>query len=109
MLIINKEHVGHIAQKIKASGINRESIDDVKKMLDIKDVLLWRADSSSCCGVHMRGITLSLESEVDILKNILSALENNDETGAVRLLEQYGSMLEQEGISSGGGTCPSPG
>jgi hypothetical protein len=109
MLIINKEHVGHIEQKIKASGITEEAIGDAKKMLEIKEVLLWRADSSSCCGVQMRGITVSLESEVDTLKHILSALENNDETNAVRLLEQYGSMIEQAQISSGGGICPSPG
>ena len=109
MLIINKEHVEHIAQKIKASGISEEAIDDVKKMLEIKDVLLWRADSSSCCGTRMRGIAVSLESEVALLKSIVSALENDDKTKAVHLLEQYGSMVEQAGVSGEGGTCPSPG
>ena len=78
-------------------------------MLEIKEVLLWRADSSSCCGVRMRGITVSLENEVAILKDILSALESNDKTGAVHLLEQYGSMIEQAGISGGGNECPLPG
>jgi hypothetical protein len=109
MLIINKEHVGHVAQKIKASGISKETIDDVKKMLEIKEVLLWRADSSSYCGTRMRGITVSIENEVAILKDIVSALENNDKTSAVHLPEQYGSMIEQAGISSRGDTCPLPG
>ena len=76
-------------------------------MLEIKEVLLWRADSSSCCGVRMRGITVSLENEVAILKDILSALESNDKNNALHLLEQYGSMIEQTGISGGGNECPS--
>jgi hypothetical protein len=107
MLIINKEHVGHIAQKIKASGINRESIDDVKKcwisrMCSSGVPIPAHAAVSTCAVSHC-----PLKAKSIYLK--ISALENNDETGAVRLLEQYGSMLEQEGISSGGGTCPSPG
>jgi hypothetical protein len=89
MLTINKEHVGHVAQKIKASGINKETIDDVKKMPEIKGVLFRRADSSSCCGTRMRGITVSIENDVAILNDIVSALENNDKTNAVHLPEQY--------------------
>jgi hypothetical protein len=40
MLIINNEHVGDIIKKTEASGINEEAIDDVKKMLEIKEMLL---------------------------------------------------------------------
>ena len=109
MLIINKEHVGHIVQKIKVSGIKEEAIDDVKKMLETKEVPPRRADSSSCCDVRMRGITVSLENEVAILKDIITALESNDKNNALHLLEQYGSMIEQTGISGGGNECPLPG
>jgi hypothetical protein len=36
----------------------------------------------------MHGITVSPENEVTIPGNIVSALENNDTTGAVRLLKE---------------------
>ena len=89
MLVINKEHVKHVAQKIRASGITEEVLGNVEKMLEIKEVLLWRADTSSCCGVYMRGIMASLESEIELLKAVLSALEHNETAQAIDLLNQY--------------------
>ena len=44
MLIVDKSSVNAIKQKLDNSEKIQESIADVKKMLEIKQTLLWRAD-----------------------------------------------------------------
>jgi phage tail sheath protein FI len=94
ILIINKELIEDITQRIASSGITSGAIADVKKMLEIKEALLWRADAGTCCGAQLRGITFSLENEVNTLKNILSALEVNNTDQAIRLLTGYSDMID---------------
>jgi hypothetical protein len=67
ILIINKELVKDIRQRIASSGITPGAIADVKKMPEIKEVLLWRVDASSCCGTLLQGMSLSFENEITTL------------------------------------------
>ena len=105
MLIIDKEHVERITERLKASGIIEEAISDAEKMLETKEVLLWRADVGSCCETFLRGIAVSLENEVDMLKDIISALKSNDTALAVRLLEQYSHIADRTKSENGDGQC----
>ena len=105
ILIIDKAHVEHIRESLISTGITGEIIDDVKKMLEIKEALLWRADAGSCCGTLLQGMSLSLENEVTTLKNILSALEARDTGRAAHLLSVYADMIDPAQHDFEPGTC----
>jgi len=92
MLLINKETVDAIRQKLSAPGKKQEVVDDVERMLDIKQTLFWRADAGSCCG-SLCNLASQLDREVYLLEDILTALENNDNPRADFLLGEYAHSL----------------
>ena len=47
LLIISKEQVGNLIDKLLDSGKTDLCIEEIKRMLDIKSALLWRADAGS--------------------------------------------------------------
>jgi len=97
MLIIDKDTVNATKQKLDNVGQTQEVIDDVTRMLEIKQTLLWRSDAiAPCCG-SLCSLTSQLTHEVDILENTLSALENGDRPQAAELLEQFAHIVEQSG------------
>jgi len=97
MLIIDKDTVNATKQKLDNVGQTQEVIDDLKKMLEIKQTLLWRSDAMApCCG-SLCCLTSQLTHEVDILENTLSALENGNRAQATDLLEQFAHIVEQSG------------
>jgi len=94
MLIINKDSVTAIRQKLDDRGKMQEVIDDVRRMLEIKQTLLWRSDvAAPCCG-SLGCITSQLTHELDILESTLAALENGDRTQTASLLEEYLHAIE---------------
>jgi hypothetical protein len=94
MLIINKDTVSATKQKVADPRKISQAIKDVKKMLEIKEVLLWRSEGMApCCG-SLCNISAHLTREVGILENTLSALENGDTAQAADLLQEYIDVLE---------------
>ena len=94
MLIIDKDSVSAARHKLDDPGKAQQVIHDVRKMLEIKQALLWRSDAMApCCG-SLCSISACLTHEVDILENTLAALENHDRTRAAELLEEYVHILE---------------
>ena len=94
MLIINKDSVNAVKQKLGDVGKTREAIDDLRRMLEIKQTLLWRSEAMApCCG-SLCSIASHLACEVGILENTLTALENSDRSRAADLLEEYLRVLE---------------
>ena len=95
MLIINKDSVNATKEKLDSLGNMQEVIDDVTRMLEIKQTLLWRSEAiAPCCG-SLCSIASQLTHEVDVLENTLAALENGDITRAVDLLEQFARIVEE--------------
>lgn len=93
-MIINKDSVSAAKQKLDDPGKTQEVIDDVRRMLEIKQALLWRSEAiAPCCG-SLCSISAYLTHEVDILENALAALENRDTSQAADLLEEYVHILE---------------
>lgn len=94
MLIIDKHSVNATKQKLDNNGKIQQVIDDVRRMLEIKETLLWRSEAmASCCG-SLCSIASHLTHEVDILENTLTALENSDTARAADLLGEYMRILE---------------
>jgi hypothetical protein len=94
MMIIDKETVGATRQKIADPKKIPQAIEDVKKMLEIKNALLWRSEGMApCCG-SLSNVSAQLTREISVLENTLSALESGDKTHAVDLLQEYIDLLE---------------
>jgi hypothetical protein len=94
MMIIDKETVTATRQKIADPKKLKDAIEDVKKMLEIKEALLWRSEGMApCCG-SLSNVSAHLTREVGILEHTLAALESGDKTQASDLLQEYISLLE---------------
>ena len=94
MMIINKDSVT-ATKKLVEQGKTKEAIGDVKKMLEIKQAHLWRSDAiAPCCG-SLSGLACQITNEVEILENILRALEGGDKVLTANLLEAYNHVVEE--------------
>ncbi len=94
MMIINKNSVT-ATKKLVEQGKATEAIDDVRKMLEIKQAHQWRSEAiAPCCGT-LSGLACQITNEVEILENILRALESGDMSQAANLLEGYGHVVEE--------------
>lgn len=95
MLIINKEAIDQVKGKIMNPQTRLESIEDIKRMLEIKETLLWRADAATCCAVGGLNLSTLLTREVNLLEKALAALEKGDEAKAISWLDDYSLLLEK--------------
>jgi hypothetical protein len=94
MMIIDKATVTATKQKVADPKKISQAIKDVKKMLEIKEALLWRSEGMApCCG-SLSNISACLTREISILENTLSALENNNTVQATDLLQEYLNLLD---------------
>lgn len=95
MLIIDKDSVNDTRHKLGDAGKVGDVADDVRRMLDIKQALLWRSEAMSpCCG-SLHEISSYLTFEVTTLENTLNALESDDIAQASFLLGEYERFLEE--------------
>lgn len=93
MMIIDKDSVTATRRKLDTGKIAQVT-KDVKKMLEIKEALLWRSEAMTpCCG-SLCSITAHLAREVNLLENTLTALDKGEKTRAADLLEEYAHALE---------------
>jgi hypothetical protein len=94
MMIIDKETVSATIKKIDDPKKISQALKDVKKMLEIKEALLWRSEGMTpCCG-SLSNVSAQLTREVGLLENTLSALENNNPARAKNLLQEYVNLLD---------------
>jgi hypothetical protein len=95
MMIIDKDTVRATRQKLSNPARAHEVAETVRKMLDIKKTLLWRADAGTCCG-SLCSIASSLSRETTTLENVLAFLDKGDRAAAGRLLEEYEQLLSAQ-------------
>jgi len=94
MLIIDKDSVSATKQKLAEPKKIKQAVKDIRKMLEIKEALLWRSEAiAPCCG-SLSSIASCLSHEVNILENTLAALENGNTSQAADLLQEYITVLE---------------
>jgi len=97
VLVISKEQVENLIHKLSDPAKFDECRDEVAKMLEIKSALLWRAEGlQPCCG-SFGEIKTCLASEVQILEEVLDALDKDNIPRASSLLRDYTHYLEQLG------------
>ena len=86
MLVISKESVQRLKQRIDSGNIEG-CPEELEKMIEIKDTLLWRSDW--VCGCIGTGLSCHLAWEIDILERTRGALTEGKNTEAAALLEKY--------------------
>ena len=95
MLIISSQQVENLIHKLSDPAKFDECRGEVEKMLEIKSALLWRAEGPRpCCGSFDK-IKVCLDSEVQILGDVLNALDEGNISQASSLLREYTNHLEQ--------------
>ena len=91
-MVITREKVEKLKERIKNPEEVNECRDELKKMLEIKGALLWKAEACSVCVGWQ--LPAQLSWEVQTLENTLEALQGGDTAKAVSLLEGYIPRLE---------------
>ncbi len=94
MLIITKEGVEALKERMSNPKNIEQCRDELKRMLEIKEALLWRAeDARSRCCIPWQ-LPARLGWEVQALEKALASLDEGDRKGAMVRLEEYASQLE---------------
>ena len=95
MLIISRNQVEDLIDKLADPARFDESRDELEKMLEIKSALLSRAADGiqPCCGTFCE-IRTCLDSEVQVLQEVLEALDKKDSDRASALLRDYIKYME---------------
>jgi uncharacterized protein CbrC (UPF0167 family) len=97
MFMISKETMNSVMalrEKMVDPVKKAECIADLEDMIKTKESHIARADWGTCCG-DICSLVPQLESEIQMLQNILEALRNGDRTKAASLLEDYISFLQK--------------
>jgi len=97
MFMISKETMNNVMalrEKMVDPVKKAECIADLEDMIKTKESHIARADWGTCCG-DICSLVPQLESEIQMLQNILEALRNGDRTKAASLLEDYISLLQK--------------
>jgi hypothetical protein len=93
VLIISRKQVENLIHRLADPAKLDECRDEVGKMLEIKSALLWKAEPQPCCG-SFEEIKTCLTSEVQILQDVLNALDEGNISQASSLLTEYMGYLE---------------
>jgi len=97
MFMISKETMNSVMslrEKIADPGKRAECIADVENMIKMKESHLARAEWGTCCG-NICNLVPQIESELQMLHNILEVLRKGDSTKAASLLEDYIAYLQK--------------
>ena len=96
MLMISKETVNSVIslkEKIADREKRADCIADMENMVRIKEYHLARAEWGFCCD-NICNLASQIDSELQMLENILEVLRNEDSTKASSLLEDYIAFLQ---------------
>jgi len=93
MMMINIDTFEAARKKLANPSTGQEGIEDLKKMLEIKQAHLWRSDViAPCCG-NLGGFACQLNEEVTLLENALPLLERGDLTAASPMLDRLAQLI----------------
>ncbi len=92
MLQITREKVEALKEDLAGSRDVSRCREELVRILEIKEALLWRAEAGACCaGSTLPGL---LFGQVQLLESILQALEEGEDRKAASLLEDFASEVE---------------
>jgi len=93
VLIISKQSVENLINRLENTGELEHCRDEVRRMLEIESELLWWAESGKCCAWQA---SANLAGKIQLLKDVLNILEEGNVKRATPLLREYASQLHKE-------------
>ena len=92
MFIIDGEKIESIRKRLHDADQARLCVEDVKKVLEIKETLYWRADVGTCCAGP--ALPIHLFGQVRLLEATLQALGEGDTDRAAALFDEFAAEPE---------------
>ncbi len=94
MLIITKQNVENLIQRLTAPNELEPCRDEVRRMLEIESELLWWAESGKCCKWEAK---THFEGRIQLLEDALKALNESNRAQASSLLKEYANQQDEGG------------
>ena len=95
MLVINKEGIEALIERLKFNDEIDSCKAELKQMLEIKEVILWRTEARSCCNIPWE-LQSRLNYEIQLFKKAIEAFEVYDREKAAELLHDIADNLIEE-------------
>jgi hypothetical protein len=87
MLLISDEQLKALKDRLADPKQHQQCLDEIQRMVEIKQTLLWRADvSQACCGWST---VMRFTYEVQLLEAVLEAFKEQQIEKTATLLEDY--------------------
>jgi hypothetical protein len=88
MMLINMETFEKAREKLVDPATRADGINELKKMMEIKQAHLWRSDAiAPCCG-NLGGFACQLNDEVNLFEQVIPMLEKGDLKAARPILDR---------------------
>jgi len=83
-----------LREKLADPEKKAECIAELENMIKMKESHLARVERGSCCG-NIGNLVPQIDSELQMLQNILEVLRKGDRSKASSLLEDYMAFLQE--------------
>ena len=95
MYVITKERVESLARRLLDPVEAGSCRCELEKILEIKEVLSWRADAGLCCAA--RAMSPGLFGEAQLLQAALDAFDRGSYPEAAGLVSEFSQEAERNG------------
>jgi len=95
MYVITKEGVESLVRRLLDSSEAGRCRSELQKMLEIKEVLSWRADAGPCCAARV--LSPGLFGEAQLLQAALEAFDKGSYQEAAALVSEFSHEAERNG------------
>jgi hypothetical protein len=92
ILIITKESVRELRKNLEHAEKIGQCKDELKRMIEIKETLMWRSEKGTCCGT-LCDLIADLTWQIQILQSTLAAVEEGRTAEAASNLEDLIQLL----------------
>jgi len=92
-MMINIDTFNEARGKLGDPATRQEGIEDLRKILEIKQAHLWRSEViAPCCG-NLGGFACQLNEETQLLERSLPLLEQGDLDGSKLMLDRLALLI----------------
>lgn len=93
--VITREGVESLTKRLLSPKDASKCRPELQKMLEIKEVLSWRAEVGPCCAARI--MAPGLYAETQLLEAALRAFDRGDFKDAAALVNEFSHLAERNG------------